>query len=73
MLGSRNLWGDSVQILKTVYDDVPTDEQLRLARSSPPTVAFCSAKTVKTKKSATRKKVTRHNTSKSKKKIAKKR
>ncbi len=73
MLGSRNLWGDSVQILKTVYDDVPTDEQLRLARSSTTTVAFCSAKTVKTKKSATRKKVTRHNTSKSKKKIAEKR
>jgi serine-type D-Ala-D-Ala carboxypeptidase (penicillin-binding protein 5/6) len=32
LLGSRNLWGDTVQILKTLYDRVPTDEELRLAK-----------------------------------------
>ncbi|MBA4389564.1 MAG: hypothetical protein C0399_01330 [Syntrophus sp. (in: bacteria)] len=33
LLGSRNLWGDSVQILKTLYDRVPTNEELRLAKA----------------------------------------
>ena len=33
LLGSRNLWGDSVQILKTLYDRVPTTEELRLAKA----------------------------------------
>lgn len=33
LLGSRNLWGDSVQILKALYDHVPTDEELRLAKA----------------------------------------
>ena len=33
LLGSRNLWGDSVQILKTLYDRVPTPEELRLAKA----------------------------------------
>ena len=32
LLGSRNLWGDTIQILKTLYDRVPTDEELRLAK-----------------------------------------
>jgi D-alanyl-D-alanine carboxypeptidase (penicillin-binding protein 5/6) len=32
LLGSHNLWGDTIQILKTLYDRVPTDEELRLAK-----------------------------------------
>ena len=68
MLGSRNLWGDSVQILKTVYDTVPTDEELRLARAS--SVSFCSVSAPKPKKSAPRKKVVKHRVAKPKKKTA---
>lgn len=68
MLGSRNLWGDSVQILKTIYDDVPTDEQLRLARAS--SVSLCSVSAPKPKKTAPAKKVVKHRTAKPKKKTA---
>lgn len=69
LLGSRNLWGDTVEILKTIYDDVPTDKELRQARAS--SVALCST-TAPKKKPASRKKVVKHRTVKSKKKIAKK-
>lgn len=34
LLKSRNLWGDAVNILKYVYDDVPTDREIHLARAS---------------------------------------
>ncbi len=48
LLGSRNLWGDSVRILKTIYDKVPTDEELRLARACSPTLtSYKSKKAVK--------------------------
>jgi serine-type D-Ala-D-Ala carboxypeptidase (penicillin-binding protein 5/6) len=33
MLGSRDLWGDAVKILKVLYDHVPTDREISLARS----------------------------------------
>jgi hypothetical protein len=69
LLGSRNLWGDTVEILKTIYDTVPTDEQLRQARASSATL--CSAPTTK-KKPVTRKKIVKHRAVKPKKKTAKK-
>jgi serine-type D-Ala-D-Ala carboxypeptidase (penicillin-binding protein 5/6) len=69
MLGSRSLWKDSVQILRTIYDDVPTEEQLRLAKAS--RVSSSSA-TVAKKKSSSSKKVTKHRTGKTNKKYAKK-
>lgn len=34
MLKSRNLWGDAVTILKHVYNDVPTDREIHLARAN---------------------------------------
>jgi D-alanyl-D-alanine carboxypeptidase (penicillin-binding protein 5/6) len=67
--GSRNLWGDTVQILKTIYDDVPTDEQLRQARAS--SIPLSSVGSQKSK-SASKKKVVKHRTVKSKKKPVKK-
>lgn len=70
LLGSRNLWGDTVEILKTIYDDVPTDEQLRQARAS--SVTLCST-AVSKKKPAAGKKVVKHRTVKPKKNTAKKR
>jgi serine-type D-Ala-D-Ala carboxypeptidase (penicillin-binding protein 5/6) len=33
MLKSRNLWGDAVNILKHIYNDVPSDRQIHLARA----------------------------------------
>jgi len=69
LLGSRSLWGDTVEILKTIYDDVPTDKELRQARAS--SVTLCST-TAPKKKAASRKKVVKHRTMKSKKKTVKK-
>ncbi|HVN96261.1 MAG TPA: serine hydrolase [Syntrophorhabdaceae bacterium] len=39
LLGSRNLWGDSVEILKNLYTVLPTDRELRLARAGSPSLA----------------------------------
>ncbi|HAR95338.1 MAG TPA: hypothetical protein DCR97_05170 [Deltaproteobacteria bacterium] len=49
MLKSRNLWGDAVNILKYVYNDVPTDREIHLARASAVTLA-----SYKTRKPATK-------------------
>jgi D-alanyl-D-alanine carboxypeptidase (penicillin-binding protein 5/6) len=57
MLGSRSLWGDTVQILKNLYDKVPTDKELRLAKAYSPSLT--SHRVKKTKKTVTRKKVSR--------------
>ena len=69
MLGSRSLWKDSVQILKTIYDDVPTEEQLRLAKASK--VSYSST-AISKKKSSPSKKVTKRRSGKTSKKYAKK-
>jgi serine-type D-Ala-D-Ala carboxypeptidase (penicillin-binding protein 5/6) len=63
LLGSRNLWGDSIQILKTLYDRVPTDEELRLAKYCSTSLTSHRVKkpvkpTAKKKVSRTKKKVT---------------
>ncbi|HPP05858.1 MAG TPA: serine hydrolase [Syntrophorhabdaceae bacterium] len=34
ILGSEDKWADAVKILKILYDKVPTDDELRLAKSS---------------------------------------
>jgi len=33
MLGSRDLWGDAVKILGTLYDRLPSDREIRLAKA----------------------------------------
>jgi serine-type D-Ala-D-Ala carboxypeptidase (penicillin-binding protein 5/6) len=33
MLGSRDLWGDAIKILRVLYDHVPTEREISLARS----------------------------------------
>ncbi|HOW55499.1 MAG TPA: serine hydrolase [Syntrophorhabdaceae bacterium] len=72
LLASRNLWGDSVQILKTIYDDVPTDLELRQAKAFSPAPPGAVKTSSKTKKSPAKKKVAKHRTVKSVKKSAKK-
>lgn len=44
MLKSRNLWGDAVNILRYVYNDVPTDREIHLARANSVTLASYKAK-----------------------------
>ena len=34
LLGSRDLWGDAVRILSSLYETLPSDRELRLAKSS---------------------------------------
>ncbi len=71
MLGSRSLWKDSVQILKTIYDEVPTEEQLRLAKASSVSYSSVSTATPK-KKSNPAKKTVKRRAMKTNKKLAKK-
>jgi serine-type D-Ala-D-Ala carboxypeptidase (penicillin-binding protein 5/6) len=33
LLGSRDLWGDSVEILKNLYEQLPSDREMRMAKS----------------------------------------
>jgi len=42
LLGSNNLWGDAVSILKNIYEQLPSDREIRLAKSG--TVKFVSYK-----------------------------
>ena len=55
MLGSRSLWSDTVQILKTIYNRVPTDEELRLAKYCSPSLT--SHRIKKTIRPKTKKKI----------------
>ena len=69
LLGSRNLWGDSVQILKTLYNRVPTDEELRLAKACSATLTSHQVK--KVAKPAAKKKSSKTQQSSKTKKSAK--
>ncbi len=35
ILGSNNLWGDAILILKNVYNDLPSDKEIKMAKASP--------------------------------------
>jgi D-alanyl-D-alanine carboxypeptidase len=35
ILGSNNLWGDAILILKNVYNDLPSDKEIKKAKASP--------------------------------------
>jgi serine-type D-Ala-D-Ala carboxypeptidase (penicillin-binding protein 5/6) len=35
LLGSNNLWGDALLILKNIYSDLPTDKEIKLSKASP--------------------------------------
>lgn len=65
LLGSNNLWGDAVKILKNVYDTVPSDKEIRLAKSYP--VKLTSYKQKKEKKPVAKKGKKKHKTAKNKK------
>jgi serine-type D-Ala-D-Ala carboxypeptidase (penicillin-binding protein 5/6) len=51
ILGSRNLWGDACTILQNVYNDVPTEREITLAKASNITLSSYRVKrTVQLKK-----------------------
>jgi D-alanyl-D-alanine carboxypeptidase (penicillin-binding protein 5/6) len=58
LLGSRNLWGDAVEILKDLYEHLPTDREIRLAKAGAITLSAYKAK--KEKKSDPKKKQKKH-------------
>jgi D-alanyl-D-alanine carboxypeptidase (penicillin-binding protein 5/6) len=48
LLGSRDLWGDAVKILQDLYTDLPSDKEIRLAKSNSLTLASYKQTTKKT-------------------------
>jgi D-alanyl-D-alanine carboxypeptidase len=54
LLGSNNLWGDAVNILKNLYERLPSDREIRLAKSCP--VELTSYKEKKERKPVAKKK-----------------
>jgi len=63
MLGSRDLWGDAVKILEGLYSDLPSDKEIRLAKSSSLTLtSYKPSKSYKlhTKKSTVKKKTVKY-------------
>jgi len=70
ILGSEDKWTDAVKILKVLYDKVPTDEELRLAKAS--SFVLTSYKKEKIKKTSLKKHKTKVKNKKLKKKPIKK-
>jgi len=67
LLGSRDLWGDAVKILQDLYSDLPSDREIRLAKSNSLTltsykksVSTRKATTASTKKTAVKKKTAKY-------------
>ena len=58
MLGSNNLWGDALKILQGLYTDLPSDKEIRLAKSNSLTLTSYKQNTQNTKKTAPAKKKT---------------
>ncbi|MBA4417448.1 MAG: hypothetical protein C0392_06020 [Syntrophus sp. (in: bacteria)] len=54
LLGSRDLWGDSIQILKNLYQQLPSDREIRLAKAH--SIALTSYKESKEKRHVVKKK-----------------
>jgi D-alanyl-D-alanine carboxypeptidase (penicillin-binding protein 5/6) len=44
LLGSRDLWGDAVRILRSLYDRLPSDQELRLAKARATPVSLVKEK-----------------------------
>jgi serine-type D-Ala-D-Ala carboxypeptidase (penicillin-binding protein 5/6) len=55
LLGSNNLWGDAVQILKNVYTKLPSDREIQLAKAN--SIILTSYREEKEKKPVVKKKV----------------
>ncbi len=58
LLGSNDLWGDAVLILKNLYSRVPSDREIRLAKANQ--IILTSYKEKKVKKQITKRKLKKH-------------
>ena len=58
MLGSNDLWGDVVLILKNLYNKLPSDKEIRLAKAS--SITLTSYRVKKDKKQIVKKKYKKH-------------
>ncbi len=67
MLGSRDLWGDAVRILQSLYSDLPSEKEIRLAKSNSLTLTSYKQKAshkITAKKTTVKKKTAKYKTSK---------
>jgi D-alanyl-D-alanine carboxypeptidase (penicillin-binding protein 5/6) len=79
MLGSRDLWGDAIKILQSLYSDLPSDREIRLAKSNSLTLTSYKQKTphkeavkkTTVKKTTAKKKTAKYKTEKYKKRSKK--
>ncbi|HQM27560.1 MAG TPA: hypothetical protein PKW97_13750 [Syntrophorhabdus sp.] len=74
MLGSRDLWGDAIKILQSLYSDLPSDREIRLAKSNSLTLTSYKQKTPHkeaVKKTTVKKKTAKYKTEKYKKRSKK--
>ncbi len=62
LLGSRDLWGDAVKILQSLYSDLPSDKEIRLAKANSLTLTSYKKATYKqtTKKTTAKKKTAKY-------------
>jgi D-alanyl-D-alanine carboxypeptidase (penicillin-binding protein 5/6) len=60
MLGSNNLWGDALKILQDLYTDLPSDKEIRLAKSNSLTLTSYKQNTQKTKQTTVKKKTAKY-------------
>jgi D-alanyl-D-alanine carboxypeptidase (penicillin-binding protein 5/6) len=58
LLGSNDLWGDAVQILSNLYNKLPSDRELQLAKAS--SIILTSYREKKDKKPVMKKKAKKH-------------
>ena len=58
LLGSNNLWGDAVQILRNLYTELPSDRELQLAKAG--SITLVSYREKKDKSPVTKKKTKKH-------------
>jgi D-alanyl-D-alanine carboxypeptidase (penicillin-binding protein 5/6) len=64
LLGSKDLWEDAIQILKNLYEQLPSDKEIRLAKAS--SINLTSFKEKKQKKQLLKKKYKKHKKTKTK-------
>lgn len=64
LLGSKNLWGDAVEILRELYEKLPSEKEIKLAKAN--SITLSSLKEKKDKKPVVKKKYKKSKKSKKK-------
>ena len=58
LLGSNDLWGDAIQILQKLYNKLPSDKEIRLAKAN--SITLTSYREKKDKKQIVKRKFKKH-------------